>query len=479
MILLRMYGVVKMNKIIYDNPRKNEMTAFLRYLYDIKKSNPELYINKSMVYHELCRSGLEEKEMGPDRELIDNRNLFDTWFNRYRGANDVFAYCDPNWNYFFQFRRWNDEENKDEFIKLYIPIKKNSLYNGVNQIIDFIRSLGVQHCSKVSSKIRSDNFIVRLKKGDYDTAYKIINFIKTNAYLQDGLNETNPFVPTVDGIGIMEETGISYNSEMANLISNYIDDCYKKGVTNVDINSFSAWMKDNCYDLEVREVFNNAIGETREEKKELSVEQKIGLIIDSLVATFHKYDSVQAEAALRNALKGDYSYFTNGTENSIKYRDLLRKSVSPETIKNVVYGTLERVMGFDARTMDIDTAAAEYCDFLFSSSLSRRLEDISNVTIEKGGIAQCVFAIKRYLNENDPKGFSRFKKSDIEMSHNYRDDLSIFNKNRLVLSMQRSLQIRGINPSGLSIDELITTYSNELGKAMIPDEEIGQQMSRR
>ena len=122
--------------------------------------------------------------MEKNRSLKNNRFMFEKWFDRFSHDDFYRAFCDPNWSYFFQFVSNNQRE--DQFIKLYIPIDYEHLYEGANILFDYIKTLGAKTFSKISQNVRSDNVIVRLKKDDYYNALKIINFVNSNEYLKSG-----------------------------------------------------------------------------------------------------------------------------------------------------------------------------------------------------------------------------------------------------------------------------------------------------
>ena len=237
------------DEIKLDNPRLEEMDSFLKYIYEIKKSNPKIMITNSLVYREITRSGLKENDMNIDRSLISNQHLFPKWTERYMHHQGINVFCNPAWEYFLQFT--NGDIYEDEFIKLYIPIDKEHLYEGANILFDFIESQNITHLSKISQEIRSDNIVVRLTKNDFANAQKIIDFVNNNTYLKEGLNKTNPFTPTYKGIGLMQEKGISYNNEISLIISNYILRSYNDNKEDVNINDFLDYFSKHCYKEEV------------------------------------------------------------------------------------------------------------------------------------------------------------------------------------------------------------------------------------
>lgn len=445
------------NSLVFDKPKKNDMDFFLKYIYQMKKSNPNLEVNKSLVYHELERYGLKNSDMNTDRSLKNNREFFSKWFDNFINASGIMAYCNPNWEYFFQFLNGNLIK-KSGYIKLYIPIDFEHIYDGVNILMDYIRSLNIKHQSKVSEELRSDNVIIRLSIDDEYNAMKIINFVNSNPYLRSGLNRTNPFVPTIRGIGIMKEHGMSYNSEIATLISSYVNKSFEQRKDNVSLDDFSIWMKENNRNSEIEEIYSIASGN----QMEFTSKQKLELFLDALRATFKKYDFKQVVCAIEKSLDGDYSYFTNGTQNSPKYRNLLIKSVSPNTIRVFIYAALEQIKGKSVDNVSKIDAIYEYCDYLFSESIMSKFEEACKVTLSKYGENQLMNAIDYFLNYDNATGFTRFDSNNVNNSTNYREMIASFSKKSILDAMRKSLILKGIDCKRMPDDLLIYTYSHEL-----------------
>lgn len=457
--------VMASSTFVYDKPRLSEINSFLNYIYDIKRYNKDLEITENIVYHELCRYALSASDKDSEGFGKSNEEMFEKWAERFQNVRNIKAFCSEDWKYFFQFVNWNSNE-EDEYIKLYIPLKLDHLYEGANILFDYLSSENIQHCSKISKKTRSDNVIIRLQKDDYPNAMKIINFIKTHPYFQDGLNKTNPFVPNVMGIGIMKESGISYNLEMSKRIANYIEYCYKNDINYINVASFSSWMQTRCSDLEVYKIYGTAVGNDTSSLN-LTGEQQISLIMDSLIATNNKYGYKQAVCALNSAMNGDYSYFTNGSRKSVNYRDLLRKGVDKEVFRILVYSTLEKLNKKNCSNLSKEEASDLYCRFLFSNDLAIKLDNACKVTIENYGEKQCVCGIKKYLLSGSASMFSRYShKDDEDDKINYRNIISTFNSSGMIEAMEKSLLLKGVKQSYRTISELAEIYSSELRKSM-------------
>ena len=268
----------------------------------------------------------------------------------------------------------------------------------------------------------------------------------------------------------MKEHGISYNSEISKLISSYIEKCYKSGKNDVSEEDFSLWLKNNNYDQEVGDVYSIACGKPVES---LSSNQKVGLLLDTLKATFEKYDYMQVVTALYKSLNGDYSYFTNGTKDSPNYRSLLVKSVTPATIRVFISAALKQISGKDMDTMNQMDAIREYCSYMFNDEIMSKFEDACKVTLDKYGYEQLNGAINSYLFKGDALGFSRYKNVPSEGNPiNYRKIVSSLDKNSVINAMKKSLILRGIDCSNLNDVALANLYSSELSKSLYETSQI-------
>lgn len=453
--------------LVFDNPRLDEITQFLQRIYKIKVDNPDVYLDRKFVYRELCRCGIQKSEILENGQLKPNEEMFYKWYKRFAFNSKVKAYVDKNWPYFFQFVR-GDLKNYGKYIKLYIPIDSEHLYEGANILFDYIASLNIDHCSKISKEIRSDNVVVRLKAGDYYNAMKIINFVKSNAYLKEGLNKTNPFVPSILEIGIMDENGISYNSEMSRCIIEYVDYCISHNITNVDATSFTKWIKENQYNNDVKSIYMDAVGE---EKNKLSpTTEMVNLVINSLKATFNKYGFSQVYTALNLALvEGNFSCFTNGRNDEPNYRDLMKQNIDKNTLKAIVYTILEKIYNRNVDYLDCKDASKKLCDSLFRNEIVNDIEEACMVTMEKRGEDQCRLALQNYYYIDNPRFFTRYKLNDTSQK-NYRDVIIAYGKESLIEAVKISLLSRNIDIDGLNPSDLFRLYSNELAKNNSEDE---------
>lgn len=459
--------------------KKAEMNYFLKYLAELSENGID--VDSDVVYNTMESYGVRSSD-NVDGILTNIKpELFPKWKENFLNDPDIHVFVAPNWRYFCQFIS-NERIPGDEYIKMYIPIDGEHIYKGAIDLFNYVESLGVRHESKISSEIRSDDIIIRLDGENMDSAKKIINYVNSNEYIREGLTRVNPFVPVVNGIGIMKESGISYNNTMAKLIAYHIKEMQKQQ-KDVSIYSFQEWLNSiqsdyrkspiNVDDFrEVKSIFDQSIyeenillGNRREQPKQqestMTLEQKNHLFLDTIFATYDKYGSTQAKEAIMHAISGDFSGFTNGKDDQIKYRNELKKNVSKEEIKYFVDTSVKIISGKNADNIRDDIS--QYVTTLFKNRMANNLDEICAVTIENHDEEQLDSALNEYIKNGNVKGFSRFSNGDKEV--NYRKKVGEYSKEDLIKSMNFSLALKGINANGLDEEKMIKVYSSILSKS--------------
>lgn len=425
----------------FDSPRLEGMEKFLKRIHLIFSIIDEKEIeNPNMVvYSELCRDGLKKEDMLDDGELISNEEFFPIWGDIFKEMTTknfdlvkYYSYSKQDLElYFFFFQNFRIGERK-KFIKLYIPVDYQNLKDAVCELIEFLIQSQIRHESKVSKELRSDNIVVRVGIEDVKSAKKIIDFCNSNPIIKKGLNQVNPFVPSINGIGYMRESGISYNEEMANIILKYVKFCIKEN-KEPTIKEFYEYFKNNIDSEEVKEIFEIAY----KGKSELDA-NKQRLLLDALKATFNEYGLEKTVFALTNIVKNnDYSSISNNNPN-YKYRDLLSNYVSNEEIFDyikLVLKTSENIRDFS----DIDLAISNFCNLMFEDVFFLKLDEILTDIYKKDGVAGLYDMInnfdlniyKNLISESDYKKYS----------DNY---LPFFAEAIPLEAMVKALQLKGI-----------------------------------
>lgn len=217
------------------------INEFLKYWRDIAKENPNLSFQTEemdhAIYNKLIHLGVNKEDRKIDLRngnsptnykndqqysyLVNPNSAFNNWLEYYNKNEEIKVLHSPSWPYFCQFISKNQEaRNAKEHIKVYIPLDAKHIEQGGKYIFNFLTNNNIPHVSKIGKEIRFDDIVVRLtKKEDAD---KLLDFIRRNPYIQEGLIKPNPFAFQKDGIALACDGRESYNDTIAKLISLYI-----------------------------------------------------------------------------------------------------------------------------------------------------------------------------------------------------------------------------------------------------------------
>lgn len=204
-----------------NNKRGKRIDEFLKYLAKKVEQNPDYQLDVDSIYYKITLLGVGMDDKGYDVA----ENDFDKWISYFHSSRNLKAFVDTKWNYFCQFVSKKRSEfrkisNSLNNIKLYIPVDSEHIQESAKLIFDFISKNNIVHASKIGANIRCDDIVIRLV--NVEDAKKIIDFVKNNKYIQEGLIDSNPFVPSVHGVGFVCDGSLSYNNTMAILVCSYI-----------------------------------------------------------------------------------------------------------------------------------------------------------------------------------------------------------------------------------------------------------------
>lgn len=456
----------------FDPVKLNEMEQFLNRLLHIVQEN-NLYLSSDMVYSELKHYGLKQNDKVNGR-LGNVKFLFDRWINNFKNRKNISVFNSENWEYWCQFV---NNCYSDEYIKLYIPIDKDHIEEGVNQLFSFNAKNNIRHQSKVGKEIRSDNVIVRLEKGDMKSLKLIIDYISSNPYIKNGLNKVNPFIPCINGIGVMNETGISYNDEISKVIAHYINE--HRNDRKIDLNNFIVEAKKGMYLDEVIHVFDNACGKNKQNVinngtlQVLNNDQKYVLLNNTINATLIKYGPKQVEAALYYSItQNNYKYFTNGNTN---LRNNLMKYIKPNEILELIRNTMMNVQ--QKKYSSTEEMIHEYVNLFYGSLSIQKFDEMCEVTRENHGDDFLVKSIHGYIRTGSETCFSRYRKNS-EDKYNYRGNVKYVIPQEVVDIMKKSLEVKGIPTNDLDYVSLLKKYVSTLRKYNEIEEDLNNSMLR-
>ena len=450
-----------MSELVYDAPKYKGMDDFLTYVYELVTQNNGTNISKAVVYRLLDRIGLKQEDLDDKGLPIDIKEaFFKEWDEAFKDKKSTKAFCDEkNWSYWEQFTTAIRPDAP--YIKIYVPLDVNHLKDGVISLFSFIDELGVDHASKVGRSLRNDNVVIRLSADDTDAFIKIMDFINNNEYLQAGMNKTNPFLPSVGGVGYMQDVGGSYNGFIADSIANYITTIiFKKerpsleGFYKYAFNTLGISKEDEIN----REALNVAFGINPEEiiNEDMSREQKAMLLLDAIKETYIRYGIEQATYALEAIVKkNSFRYITNGN-GKIKYRDSLMDNVSQEDAIFIVKA-FASAQDKNVAGMDIEDVADDFVQTIFSNEDVLRFQKSCMVTLENRGAEWLSSAIYSYITYKSDRGFSRYSAEDGE-EINYREEVAKINPDMALGLMRTYLTYLGLDPTGLNSSDLIQVY---------------------
>lgn len=240
--------------------RIQDMDTILKDLYfTVKEQN--IILNEKLVYNYLIKRDVSSQELGInvngvtfdeygnyEQKEILSTDFFSRWIKRFASKDNIRVFCNPGWRYFCQFENGDfshiSQTRDFNCVKMYIPLDYAHLYEGANRIFDFLARENICHRSKISSKFRFDNIVVRLP--NLEDAKKLQNFIDNDAYIQKGLMKGNVFSFQNNGISYAMDGMLSYNCYLSSLISEYINEMnvnQRVTVQDVSVHSFQQYVR--------------------------------------------------------------------------------------------------------------------------------------------------------------------------------------------------------------------------------------------
>ena len=305
---------------------KKGMNDFLQFWKQIAIENPHLdfsdYNFAKKIYHELIRLGVKKEDKDKNVE-----SMFNHWITYFKDKENISAFVDPYWSYFCQFINSKNQESTNH-IKLYIPTDYNHLKESANLIFDFLAKNNIPHISKIGKEIRFDNIVIRLT--NIEDVPKIIDFVKNNSYIQEGLIEPNPFAFTKDNIAIVSDGNLSYNTVISDYIRLYLHFMKStKQLHNINADSFINFIQNYYQDKfinknNIKEVLTSFHHMDNKPAKDIvNLKQVTELIIKSYSNTFTFEDYI--------------NYFNEITDKKLltiqelEYNDALQKKENSVT----------------------------------------------------------------------------------------------------------------------------------------------------
>ncbi len=240
-----------------------------------------------------------------------------------------------------------DTTKLSNHIKIYIPLDSKHIEEGTKQILDFMINNKIAFESKIAQEIRFDDFVVRLVMPE--DAKKLLGFINSNQYIQDGLIKANPFAINTDNIAVISDGDASFNHVVSRIIAHYI--AKRKEENKLDNISF----KDLCNYLsnEYENYFNHsnnsdlATIKEREECKKKDIQEIIILLLykdkltfDTYLKIYEKFSDIPKD--IDKTLKE--KYLNSNSEDIYKELSSILNNKPTEETNHVLRFMIQRIL---------------------------------------------------------------------------------------------------------------------------------------
>jgi len=310
---------------VNDQIREKNINLFLKKI-------AKMYQHKDIIPQDIYREIIFDNI--PPQKRIDISPYFKEWEQNFKNNTRLNVFVDEKHPTFCQFVDNNlriDRKGNDP-VKIYLSLKPEYLYHGVEQIFKFLSDNSIKHQSKVSQYIRNDNVVIRVY--DLKDAVKVMSYINKNHYLVKGHNEALPFCFHSGIVGLAMDNYHSYNTIVSMFLYKYLE--YKRHFNKLkEVSCQDFYNFVNQYDIEKE--FNSGIHFFCSQRQDIPYVNEIKkLLLHSLnfsnINEFEKhYYSVLGNAKQNNTLSNNEiinNLLTamNGTYNKYGY-DLVFKAL--------------------------------------------------------------------------------------------------------------------------------------------------------
>ena len=234
--------------------RVEQMEELLHYLQQLYLSNPDKKINSNDIYRIISKYKLNQPEELYLDSNINIRRCFEQWTMDYINNPNLKAFCNPNQPNFLTFTNLNDIN--DQCYKLYVSFPEEHLYSCVNEIFKFIAQNNIKTVSKVADRIRTDSVVIRLT--NEKDAIRVINHINGTESIRKHCNPVNPFLITMDNVGLGYGAWLSYNSLLSFLLEKYFNSkIFTNTIKETSLKDFAGFINTLYHNLLTNPIFLN------------------------------------------------------------------------------------------------------------------------------------------------------------------------------------------------------------------------------
>lgn len=304
--------------------KHQEINRVLKDLYisNINLHQDNIKLTEEMVYQYLTKLGLPQSER--DKKI---NNYFPYWIETFENCPNINGLNLPDWNYFLQFVNGNINPSS---IKMYISLDSLHIKQGVKMIFSFLAENNIKHESKIGSEIRTDNIVIRLSK--VEDVKKLSDYISNNNYIKEGMQKINPFCFESNGIGYAYDGLLSYNSCIAKIISDYINEMYKLNKTDDEINVNTFYQYIESYSQKPEKISD--LPDINNNSKKL--------IDASLIVELIKY------SLSSNNLEDYFNFYKYAINKKLKYNNITAEENKEELLKEVIITMMKKYYkGYD------------------------------------------------------------------------------------------------------------------------------------
>ena len=355
---------------------------FLNIIKELAISNPSKTIDDNIIYTNLVGYNISKDQ----KPYEDISQILNNIANNYKQ--------NPNMEIkkvksFLVIGNGNINFNQ---IKLYLPLDKNHIETGIKELVDFISSKNIPYQIKISNKIRNDD--ISIKVNTLEDVEEILSFANNNEYIKEGLIKSNPFLPSIHGIGITMDNNYSYNFVISELIYNYIAVLkIKDKLDEIQIENLNLFINEqekNIDDLDLKDIYNLLFKTT---SKEFKIEDFIDhankkmadkydenkkRIVDpnyylemAVKKTYEKHHSSNIIMVLKRYIDGDAKYFTN--DDNVRFG--LIKYLEPRDLVNIMRNKL--IENNEPVPSEIDNLINSYLGVILKDENYEKLQTIS------------------------------------------------------------------------------------------------------
>ncbi|MBQ4584426.1 MAG: hypothetical protein IJA94_06020 [Bacilli bacterium] len=503
------------NTYTYDTIDVKLLEEFILSLYSKVKKKTNLELDYKTVLNEIRKMGLSEADLENGQPKSIPLKMIEEFYRdmgiKNKSADEladethVFFNTDADFLFGGNSILIGSKIKNDNDINLGLHLDSKHFNEGLKSLTQFLTNFLGSQCDYeilVKRDFSINNVVISIANEHPEIMNAIKDYIVRE--LPYALINDNPFIMTIDGVGFSPVGGVSNSSYIGNqrlayssglkgvasLIAEIINYLKKNRVSDtIFLNEFKKiWNKCVIDESAYKKLFEGT-GEYKYFKSSVydvppKVEDKNHkkeIFLSALRYTYEKHGIEWIRDNLSSGFSGDYHWISRGN-GRYSLRALMIENVSGLEF-NQYYEEILAINNFKKNeevksneltedTMIFSKIDEEiinqkndlFIDAVFGNENIVLLEQTSLVTLNKHGNEQLAFAINEFVKRGIANGFTRFKSVDDKV--NYREYLNRFNQESIIKTMMKSLGLRGIDTSVLSLEDIINVYTDILSNSL-------------